>query len=528
MNERTIRNPIIKGFNPDPSIIRVDQDYYIATSTFEWYPGIQIHHSRDLTDWNLIGHVLSEPHQLDLKGIPNSGGIWAPSLSHHDGMYYMVYTIVRTRKGSFKDVKNYLVTANNISGPWSEPIFFNSSGFDPSLFHDDNGKKWVVNVQWDCRKNMPSFAGIVLQEYNHAEKTLVGDEHIILQKDILIEGPNIYKLNGYYYLMLAQDGTGWEHSIAMARSKSIMGPYDLDTQDVVLTSRHDEKLTLQKAGHGELVQTPDGQWYMVHLCSRPIGEHKRCILGRETAIQKCSWSDDGWLRLDTGKCIPEVEVSVPVTNDQWNCPKKPDKDDFDNVNLSPHWASLRRPIDDNWISLKERDGWVRIYGGESLHSLFEQSLIVQRLQSFKATAETKLQFNPTHYNHSAGLICWYDTENHYYLRATYQPGEGIVLGIVLTDDGNYDELCESQIHTGDIEEVYLKAEIAYERLQFYFSYDNSLWQSIGPVLDMTRLSDDYLGKLRFTGTMVGICVQDLQKSEIYADFDYFSLIEKDS
>jgi xylan 1,4-beta-xylosidase len=522
MSQQYIENPVLKGFHPDPSFLRVGDDYYIASSTFEWYPAIRLHHSRDLVHWKLIGQVFTDNKQLDLTAVPNSGGIWAPSLSYCDGLFYMMYTVVYTKTGPFKDVKNYLVTAQNITGPWSQPVFINASGFDASLFHDDDGRKWVVNLQWDSRKGKSRFEGIVLQEYSPAQKKLVGSAKMILQKKILIEGPNLYKVNGWYYLMLAQGGTGWQHSIAMARSRNVEGPYELDPQDVVLTSRHDPKLELQKVGHGELVQAQDGQWYLAHLCSRPVGKNRRCILGRETAIQKCVWTEDGWLRLHTGSIEPQVQVpapDVPVAQTV----AVPGKDDFDSDVLHPDWSTLREPADASWLSLTERKGWVRLYGRQSLHSFFQQSMIAKRLQSFQATAQTCMQFKPTHYGHSAGLICWYDTDNHYYLRVLYDNQKGKVLGIVLTDDGKYDELTDSQVVIDGLETIYLKAQIDYETVQFCYSTDGISWKKIGPALDATKLSDDYADKLKFTGAFVGLCVQDLQGSGIHADFDYFIL-----
>jgi xylan 1,4-beta-xylosidase len=523
MSERFIQNPVLKGFHPDPSFLRVGDDYYLASSTFEWFPAIRLHHSRDLVNWTLLGHVLTEKNQLDLTAVPNSGGIWAPSLSYRDGLFYMMYTVVYTKTGPFKDVKNYLVTAKNITGPWSEPVFINASGFDASLFHDDDGRKWVVNMQWDYRKGKSRFEGIVLQEYSPAQKKLVGSATMILQKKILIEGPNLYKINGFYYLMLAQGGTGWQHSIAMARSMRIEGPYELDPQDVILTSRHNPELELQKGGHGELVQTQDGQWYLAHLCSRPVGKDRRCILGRETAIQKCIWTKDGWLRLHTAGIEPQVQVPAPAVPVVDQPAVVPCKDDFDSEVLHGDWSTLREPADASWLSLTERKGWVRLYGRQSLHSFFQQSLIAKRLQSFQATAQTCIQFKPTHYGHTAGLICWYDTDNHYYLRMSYDPEKGVILGIVLTDDGKYDELSDCRIVVNEFDTLYLKAQVDFEKLQFFYSADGNSWEKIGPVLDATKLSDDYADKLKYTGAFIGLCVQDLQGSGIFADFDYFCL-----
>jgi xylan 1,4-beta-xylosidase len=168
-----IKNPVLKGFNPDPSICKVGDDYYIATSTFEWFPGVQIHHSKDLVHWELITHPLNRVSQLDMLGVPDSGGVWAPCLTYHDGIYYLIYTIV-LNTGHLKDTHNYLVTTDNLYGEWSEPIYLNSSGFDPSLFHDDDGKKWLVNMKWDTRIGKNCFAGILLQEYDKENKRLVG------------------------------------------------------------------------------------------------------------------------------------------------------------------------------------------------------------------------------------------------------------------------------------------------------------------------------------------------------------------
>ena len=526
---KTIHNPVLRGFNPDPSFVRVGDDYYLATSTFEWFPGVQLHHSRDLVHWKLIGHVLTERRLLDLIGIPNSGGVWAPSLSWNNGEFFLVYTNVRTcgMGRPYKDTPFYLITARDILGPWSDPVHLGSGGFDPSLFHDDDGRRWLVNMAWDFRKGKSRFAGITLQEYDHAQRKLVGPVRTILQKDVLIEGPNLYKRDGYYYLMLAEGGTGWNHGISMARSREIIGPYELDPQDSVLTSRDDEKIELQKAGHGELVQLPSGDWYLAHLCSRPIGTGKdrRCILGRETAIQKVSWSDNGWLRLSTGGTRPQVEVQAPEELPWTPWPKPPEKDDFTESKLGLHWSSLRTPVDASRLTLTDRPGWLRLRGRESLFSLFEQSLIGRRLESFRVTAETCLDFSPANFNQMAGLILWYDTKTHYYLRVTYDEAKGKVLGIVVVDDGARDEIADCELAIKDWDRSYLRAEIDQSHLQFSASPDGKIWQPIGPVLDASKISDDYGSDLHFTGAFAGLCVQDLNGTRTPADFSYFKLRE---
>lgn len=537
-----IRNPILPGFFPDPSICRVGDDYYIANSSFEWFPGVPIHHSKDLMNWRFIGHALTRKSQLNLRGVPDSAGVWAPSLSYADGQFWLIYTNLRnTGMGRpFKDLEIFLTTAPDISGPWSDPVELNSVGFDPSLFHDNDGRKWLVNMLWDFRKDRPRFSGIVIQEYNHQQRQLVGPITKILDKPgILTEGPNLYKHDDWYYLMLAEGGTGWNHGISMARSRNILGPHELDPQTSVLTSRDDASLALQKAGHGEIVETPAGEWYLAHLASRPLktGASKnpasvdksasaeahigdRCVLGRETCLQRVEWRD-GWLRLATSGAKPQCELPAPKGLMPHPWPAPPECDDFDSPQLGVEWSSLRNPADESWLSLSERPGWLRLRGRDSLHSLFDQSFVARRVQHFKFTAETRLEFAPTHFMHSAGLVCYYDTRTHFYLRVTHSESRGKVVGVVLTDDGVYDELADSEIVVNDWNQFHLRADVDFQRLQFSASPDGKNWQTVGPVLDASKLSDDYGAGLHFTGAMVGLCAQDVGGNKTAADFDCF-------
>ena len=539
---KAIFNPILPGFFPDPSICRVGEDYYLANSSFEWFPSVPIHHSRDLVNWRLIGHALTRRSQLDLRGIADSAGVWAPSLSYADGQFWLIYTNIRfTGMGKpFKDIGVFLTTAKEIAGLWSEPVVLNSIGFDPSLFHDDDGRKWLVNMRWDFRKGKHRFAGIVIQEYDLKTQKLIGPMTQILEKTgILTEGPNLYRHDGWYYLMLAEGGTGWNHGISAARSKYILGPYELDPQSSVLTSRDDATLILQKAGHGELVETPAGEWYLAHLASRPLKTNAgvnagspditaaaqahvgdRCMLGRETCLQRVEWRD-GWLRLATGGTKPLDSLPLPKGMKLNPWPETPARDDFNSAQLDARWSCLRQPADENWLSLTERPGWLRLRGGDSLFSLFQQSLIARRVQHFQLTAETSLEFSPTHYTQMAGLICYYDTRQHYYLRVTHDEKLGKVLGILQTDDGGYDELVDSQIIINDWKQVFLRASVDGEKLQFSAAPDGQAWRNVGPILNFSKLSDDYGSTLRFTGAMVGVCAQDLNGAKVIADFDYF-------
>jgi xylan 1,4-beta-xylosidase len=252
------------------------------------------------------------------------------------------------------------------------------------------------------------------------------------------------------------------------------------------------------------------------------------MLGRETAIQKVIWSQDGWLRLAAGGHHPLVNVPAPEVLPWTPWPEEPVRDEFDAVALSPHWNSLRMPIDESWATLRERRGWLRLRGRESLHSIHEQSLVARRLQAFHVVAETCLQFEPTHFTQMAGLICWYDTKTHFYLRVTHDETSGKVLGVVLTDDGVYRELTDSQIAVGGWWRCFLRAEIDHDKLQFFASPEGETWQSLGPVLDASKLSDDYGGKgLHFTGAFIGLCAQDLGGMRTIADFNYFGLSARD-
>ncbi|MCP5545744.1 MAG: glycoside hydrolase family 43 protein [Akkermansiaceae bacterium] len=516
-----ISNPILPGFHPDPSIVRVGDDYYLANSTFEWFPGVPIHHSRDLKHWRLIGHALNRTSQFDLRGVPDSGGVWAPSMSHADGRFWLVYTNLRnTGMGRpFKDIKIFLTTAENAEGPWSDPIELDSIGFDPSLFHDEDGRKWLVNMEWDFRKGRHRFAGIVAQEFDPDSGKLVGDRKTILQKTgILTEGPNLYRHDGWYYLMLAEGGTGWNHGISAARSRNLLGPYELDPQASVLTTRDDYGHPLQKSGHGEIVQTPAGEWFLAHLASRPVGFERRCTLGRETCLQRTRWTD-GWLRLENGGHSPAVEMEEPTGFTPHPWPEPPARDEFDGATLDPSWQSLRVPADGNWVTLSERPGWLRLRGRESVHSFFEQSLLAKRLTAHRMTAETVVEFEPDHPTQMAGLVCWYNTAHHFYLRVTHEEDLGKVVGVTLTDKGAYDEL--GDISIDGWHQVHMRAFIDRDTLIFFVSPDGNDWVQVGPHLDFTKISDDYANG--FTGAMIGIAAQDLANRRRTADFGFFEL-----
>ena len=548
-----IRNPILPGFNPDPSICRAGDDYYIATSTFEWFPGVQIHHSRDLVHWRLHSRALTRTSQLDMRGNPRLCGVWAPCLTFHDGLFHLVYTDVKTMMlGPMGDHPNYLVTTRNIGEGWSEPTFLNASGFDPSLFHDDDGRKWLVNMLSDYRPENPGMNGIVLQEYDPVSTRLVGPTTRIFSGTELggTEGPHLYKRDGWYYLLTAEGGTSYGHAVTLARSREITGPYEVMPGNPVLTAREDPLLPLQKSGHADLVETQRGDWYMVHLASRPLPSRGRCVLGRETCIQKVEWDADGWLRLAGGGREPCLEVPAPgLPAHAWEDgyaiqPTRPApnavgadvpgaaraartwRDDFDAPDLGLAWQTLREPLPESVLSLTERHGFLRLRGQGSLASFHTQALVARRQQAFCYTATTALDFAPERYQHVAGLIAYYDTTNYYYLYVSHDERLGRVLGILTAQNGRHSFPLASPVRVGRDGPIELRVRVDYDRGRFSYCGDGVDWEPIGPEFDASTLSDDYPPNWGFTGAMVGVCCQDLYGRRHPADFDWFEYTER--
>ncbi len=526
-----IRNPILRGFNPDPSIIRVGDDYYIATSTFEWYPGVQIHHSRDLVHWRLLTRPLTRASQLNMLGDPDSCGIWAPCLSYSDGLYYLIYTDVKrygsTTQGTAglapRDMHNYLVTSPRIDGEWSDPIYLNSSGFDPSLFHDDDGRKYLLNMLWDHRPGHNRFSGIVLQEYSAEEGKLIGARHLIFKGTALgfTEGPHLYKRSGYYYLVTAEGGTGWGHAVTMARSRELTGPYELHPDTYILTSRHRPDIELQRAGHADLVETQSGETYLVHLCGRPLRNRGRCTLGRETAIQPMVWSEDGWLRTKDGHGLPYTDVAAPALPEHAFA-ATPTRETFDGPTLPLDFQWLRSPWPDELFSLSERPGHLRLYGRESLGSLFRQALVARRQQSHCFSASTVVEFEPEHFQHMAGLACYYNSFKFLYLYISKDEILGKHLRVMSP------ESLTPPIAIPSGAPVQLRVEVDCERLHFGYRVDGATWRWLPEQFDASILSDEAgpVGNPNFTGAFVGMCCQDLVGTCHPADFDSFDYRER--
>ncbi|MEW1824132.1 family 43 glycosylhydrolase [Streptomyces sp. NPDC088196] len=526
-----LHNPVIRGFAPDPSMVRVGDWYYVATSSFEWFPTIPIHRSRDLAHWEYAGHVRGAVPGNSLAGVPDSGGIWAPSLSWDGARFWMVYAIVHSVGTPYFDLDVWITTATDVDGIWAVPRRVAGHGFDPALFHHQ-GRLWLVNMQTDHRPGGRRFDGIVLTELDRETLAPVGDTHLLLQHDQLIEGPKLLERDGWFYLLLAEGGTGTAHGVRVARSRTLTGPYELDSLPL-LTSRDDPAQPLQKAGHGELLTTPRGDWLLSHLAARPIkteyGPH--CTLGRETAIQLVVWDTNGWPRLSQGGWHPAVDVHIDDVDIPG--PSRPRADPPPATSppadgVSWPWSTLRGYADPSWADTTSRPGWIRLRGRHGPESLWEQSLLAQRITEHHAEVEVTLQAQPRTFTQAAGLILWYDTVSYLTLDLTWaephgEPQRGqqwqgagrTVLSLLVHDaDG------PQQVEVRDVEPgttLTLGATVDGATARFWTLQDGQR-QPMGPELDFSHLSDDYGSRLRFTGAFAGIHARDLVDGTFNADF----------
>ncbi|WP_210584434.1 glycoside hydrolase family 43 protein [Streptomyces sp. GESEQ-35] len=537
-----LRNPVIRGFAPDPSLVRVGDWYYVATSSFEWFPTIPVHRSRDLAHWQYAGHVRGAVPGDSLAGVPDSGGVWAPSLSWDGERFWMTYSIVRSVGTPYFDLDTYVSTATEVGGKWTAPRRVVSHGFDPALFHDE-GRLWLLNMQSDHRPGGRRFAGIVLTELDRDTLAPVGGTHLLLQHERLVEGPKLLRRDGWYYLVLAEGGTGFEHGVLVARSRSLTGPYEVDDRPL-LTSRDDPSLPLQKAGHGELVQTPDGDWVLSHLAARPLRtpDGLRCPLGRETAIVPVVWDAEGWPRLRHGGHHPVVEVDVSTQPVKVSVSIQPVEVDVAEQRFDPElpadeepldwpWSSLRGCPDPSWADTAARPGWIRLRGRHGPESRWAHSLLAQRITEHRAEAEVTLEARPFSYTQGAGLVLWYNTEAYFALALTWAEPEGegqhgqqwrgagrTVLRLVERDEESTRQIAVVDSTTS----VTLGVTVEEVEARFWCVQDGKRIP-IGPPLDFGKLSDDHGSRLRFTGAMAGIHAWDLVDAEFTADFTGFRL-----
>ncbi|MFJ4282253.1 glycoside hydrolase family 43 protein [Streptomyces massasporeus] len=533
-----LHNPVLRGFAPDPSLIRVGGWYYLATSSFEWFPTIPLHRSRDLAHWEYAGHVEGAAPGNSLAGVPDSGGIWAPSLSWDGERFWVTYTVVRSVGTPYFDLDTYVATAPSVEGPWSAPRRVASHGFDPAFFHED-GRLWLLNLQNDHRPGGERFAGIVVTELDRATLEPLGDTRLLLRHDRLIEGPKLLRRDGWYYLVLAEGGTGWEHGVRVARAKELTGPYELDERPL-LTSRDDPAVPLQKAGHGELVETPEGQWVLGHLTARPLHtpQGRRCTLGRETAIQAVVWDAEGWPRLRQGGWHPVTDVDVPTHRQAGPHPRLPSPPlpaARRPEELSWPWSSLREPPAPSWADTTARPGWIRLRGRHGPESRWAAGLLAQRVTEHRAEAEVTVEARPVTFTQAAGLLLWYNPEAYLALDLTWAEPEGepqrgqqwggsaggrTVLSLVERDEDGVRQVAVVDVPVNG--PVTLGVTVEGADARFWYLREG-VRAAVGPVLDFSRLSDDHGSRLRFTGTMAAIHARDLVDAAFTADFTGFRL-----
>ncbi len=505
------KNPILSGFYPDPSICAVGEDFYLVTSTFAYFPGVPIFHSKDLINWEQIGNVLSRKSQLNLKGVGNSQGIFAPTLRYHNGTFYMITT-------NISHGGNFIVTAEKPEGPWSDPYWLEGAeGIDPSLFFDDDGKVYYIGTR-------PNSEGVRyngdwedwIQELDLNNMCLIGESHKIWKgamKDVIWpEGPHLYKINGYYYLMIAEGGTGPEHSVTIARSKSIFGKYEGCPRNPIITHRHlGKSYPIKNVGHGDLVKTQDDKWFMVMLASRTCDGY--CNTGRETFLAKVIWEED-WPVVNPGSGVLQLEQEHEL--EEYEIEPKEYCYHFYGKTLENNWMFLRNPSE-NLYSLSEREGCLRLYLKEqSLKNLDNPAYIGIRQKDYYYVVSTMMEFKPMAERESAGVAIVQN--NKYHIRYEYIRKHGNnVLQIVECSNGEDILIHEIQI---SLSRLYLKLVSKGQKLSFYYGIDGADHKLLYKNLKTTNLSTEVADG--FVGCTIGMYGSgNGEKTNNYADFFWF-------
>lgn len=547
-----IKNPIIPGMAPDPSIIRVENTYYLATSTFHWMPGIQLYKSTDLVNWTLIDNVLKK-NKINLQGTNTPGGIWAPHLSYDTKTkkYWLAYSHMVNMAGREFSSNSYMMWSEDISGPWSEPIYLTSIGFDPSLFHDEDGKHYAAILEWESREGYQAPGHIVIAEISLENGEVLGQWKRVTQGFTTrgcAEAPQIYKHAGYYYLLLASGGTGYAHGVEIGRSKNIMGPYEPHpTVEPIITSspRHlfslgdpdaghfemyNPNSLIQKAGHGSLVDTPTGEWYITHLMSRPLPGTLLNPLGRETSIQKMRWNNDNWLEMEDGSNLAKIEVEGISGIEDLKLLNHDVQEYFEASKYSNQFMTPYQAQTIEWVNTTERPGFLRIYGGDSFFSQVNPSIMATRATSFLYEIDTKVIFNPNHYSETAGVGLYYDSNNWVYLHITYSEiTKGPVLSVLQAKLGERKEIFQPiiEVPSGTVE---LKIIYNMGFAEMYFRLvDQEEWQLVMEKIDVTYLSDEGVngesGEIGgFTGLFNFIGTVDAYQHDSFADFQFYKVV----
>lgn len=494
--EEACRNPIRTGFYPDPSILRVGEDYYMVNSSFIFFPCIPVSHSRDLIHWEIIGYAITNPEWAKLDGLEGGRGYWAPDISYYKGRYYICATYRLNDTGRVYR-KQMVVSSDKPEGPYSKPVFLNEDGIDPSIFTDDDGRRYMLLNR-----------GARIFEISENADRQIGEARLLFYGDYkrAPEGPHLLKKDGYYYLFEAEGGTGLGHRITVSRSKELFGEYEPCPYNPILRQM-DETAPIQRCGHGKPVQTPDGNWYMVYLCGRKL-EGEYSILGRETALDPIVWSADGW-PLVQGPSVLQKRPVLPKETANRILPhgdRVDTRPDFcrEDGRLSLEWMTPRPPEPDG-IRL---EGTALFLKGSRLplSDVGARNILLRRQEHFNFAAAAVMEVSKDQKwlaGQEAGLICYYD-ENTW-----------VSCGLLCEKDGMYLQVKE---HVGEQDEVHGKRRLAdvgarmefavkTEKLRraFYCRVDDGNWENVAEIERVYYLCDEGLKKgKRFTGAMVGM------------------------
>ncbi len=393
----TATNPILPGCYPDPSICRVGDDYYLIASTFEYFPGLPIFHSTDLANWRQIGHVITRQDQLDYEGIRSSAGLYAPTIRHDREKFWVVCTLV-SHEGRHRG-GNFLVTAPSINGPWSDPVWLEVDGIDPSVFFDADGKVWMHGTRLVAEPEWPQQTETWLREYDPEAEALVGPEHVLwtgaVRGAVWSEAPHIYRIDGQYYLLTAEGGTDFNHAVSVARADKVTGPYIGAPMNPIFTHRHlGRQYPIVGAGHADLVQARDGSWWAVLLAMRPYGGY-HYNLGRETFLVPVVW-EEGWPVFAPGVGRITDEVPVPFAGGGAAAGGVVDGDGAEDEGEGAaelitandlRWTTLRGPID---FAEPRGDGWRMAMRPTTVTDRSRPSLLAVRQQHRDVRVRTEI------------------------------------------------------------------------------------------------------------------------------------------
>lgn len=522
-----IINPILSGFYPDPSICAANGKFYIVNSSFSYFPGLPIFESSNLVSWKQIGNIIDRPEQLDFSGAGVSRGLFAPTIRFYEGKFYCICTQV-------DKIGNFFVTADNPAGPWSNPITIpEADGIDPSLFFDDDGTVWYVGTH-------PAPEGcaydgnweIYIQKLNIQTGHLIGEPKGIwrgaLRNCVWPEGPHIYKINGMYYLIHAEAGTGPEHAVCVARCQTIDGEWVGDKKNPILTHRHLGKgAGVKYVGHADLFCDNNKKWWMVCLASRPYGDggERYCNMGRETFLVPVKWEDD-WpvVSWETGLVENAYDLFGHVAkraNEDADAVILPVFDDFNSDKLEDYWISLRAR-NEQFINCTDNPGSLRLYGAGPLTESGDTSFVARRQTGFSFEAGTKFCTHFVNDGDCAGICCFQNEKFNYRLQLV-QKGRMILLQLIKAAGGE-DEVLVEEIYTGGNKNPFCVMRVVAEHQHLFFEYgpDERNMSVFASDIDSSILSVEKAGG--FVGTIVGMFAQASGKNEnkeFYADFDWF-------